>query len=134
METDPELSRNIQNCPVEVAMGYLGRKWSLMIIRDLFFGKRRFSEFLEANPGLSTKMLSTRLRDLAEVGVVEKRITSKDPVLIEYVLTPRGMALNRVLFELAVFSMEQHPEQVFKVPPETITPYLPWVRRMFIAP
>ena len=131
MDLDPELSRNIKACPIEVAIGYLGKKWSLLILRDLFFGRTRFKEFLGSNPGLSTKMLSTRLRDLVRAGVVEKRITRKDPLLIEYILTPRGKALNRVMFELAAFSMEQHPEKVFHKVPSATEPYVEGTRHLF---
>jgi DNA-binding HxlR family transcriptional regulator len=128
---DPELSRNIKACPIEIAMGYLGRKWSLLILRDLFFGRTRFTQFLAANPGLSTKVLSTRLRDLVGAGVVEKRISSTDPVLIEYVLTPRGRALSGVMVELAAFSMEQYPDSVFHKVPDSMGPYIEGTRHLF---
>lgn len=134
METEAELGRNIKHCPVETALQYIGKKWAMNILRDLFFGKRRFRDFLESNPTMSSKMLSTRLKDLMMAGIVEKRVISTNPVLIEYGLTPTGRALNRTLHELAIFAMEHYPEEVFHSVPESVKPYEKEVKRLFRTP
>ena len=92
-------------CPIERSLQNIGKKWSLNIIRDLFMGKKRFTEFLHSNKGLSTKMLAARLRELEKAGLMHKQIVNKNPVTIEYSLTPRGRALNKLLYELAEFSL-----------------------------
>ena len=101
-------------CPVEASVEIIGRKWSLNIIRDLFMGRTRFSEFLEVNPRLSSKVLSTRLKELQECGIIEKRVVETTPLLIEYGLTEKGRALGDILYHLAVYSMNHYTDRVYK--------------------
>ena len=103
----------IKKCPVKTAMAYLGQKWTIDIIRDLMFRNRRFSELLTENDGLSNKVLSQRLKQLEEGGLIEKKIVSKTPLKIEYELTERGYKLNKVLYELAQFSYEFYKDEIF---------------------
>lgn len=112
--------KNMKKCPIDVAMSYLGKKWTMQIIRDLFKGKKRFSEFLGANPQISTKMLSLRLKELKKSGLIEKKIYSTTPVLIEYSLTHKGEALNKVLFQLAEYSLKNYPNEVYYKKPKSI--------------
>jgi DNA-binding HxlR family transcriptional regulator len=93
-------------CPVSRALLFINKKWSIEIIRDMFFGKKHFTEFKEGNPNLSNKVLSDCLRNLESKGIIEKRIMNSTPVSTEYYLTERGRALNRVVYELAVFALE----------------------------
>lgn len=93
-------------CPVNKAMEYVSKKWSIEIIRDMFFGKKRFSEFKEGNPNLSNKVLSDCLKNLESKGVIEKKIVNSTPVITEYYLTERGRSLNKVIYELAVFYID----------------------------
>lgn len=109
-------------CPVQVALNYIEKKWALNIIRDAFQGKKRFTEFLNANPGMSTKMLSRRLKELQQAGLLDKAIINKTPMLIEYHLTPRRLALNKVIYELSVFSIEYLTGEVFSVIPDNFEP------------
>ena len=60
-------------CPVSKALMLVGKKWSIEIIRDMFFGKKRFKEFKEGNPNLSNKVLSDCLKNLENNGLVEKK-------------------------------------------------------------
>lgn len=94
------------SCPVSKALVFIGKKWSIEIIRDMFFGKTRFKEFKEGKPNLSNKVLSNCLRNLENHGIIEKKIINSSPVVTEYYLTRRGRSLNRVIYELAVFSLE----------------------------
>ena len=94
----------LNRCPIESALDYLRSKWSFEIIRDLFMGTKRFKGFLKNNPNLSSKVLSERLKELCEKGIVKKDIVEEFPVTIEYNLTEKGRKLNKVLYELAVFA------------------------------
>ena len=89
-------------CPIELAMQLINRKWVIQILRDMFFGKTRFNEFKEDKPGLSNKVLSHCLKDMDENQLI-KRHELEDS--IEYKLTERGQALNKVLYELAMFTL-----------------------------
>ncbi len=111
---------NMRNCPIEVALNYLGKKWTLQIIRDLFKGKKRFSEFLKANTQISTKMLSLRLTELQHSGLIKKKVVSNTPIKVEYSLTLKGKALNKILFQLAEFSLNNYPNDVYYNKPKSI--------------
>ena len=100
-----------KHCPIDTAMKYLGKKWTLHLIRDLFSGAKRFKDFLDANPHLSTKMLSARLKELETAKIIAKNVVRTNPLLIEYSLTERGRALNRVLYEVALFAINNCPEE-----------------------
>lgn len=100
-----ELTSSNMNCPIEVTLQLIGKKWSINILRDLFMDHHRFKDFLKRNPELSTKMLSARLKELEQVQLIEKRIISTSPVIIEYHLTKKGKGLNRLLYEICAFSI-----------------------------
>jgi DNA-binding HxlR family transcriptional regulator len=95
-------------CPIQTTLDYIWKKWTLVLIRDLFYGRKRFKDFLGANPGLSGKVLSERLKELVKNGLVEKKVVSTDPVLIEYTLTEKGRSLNKVLYEVAMFGVKEY--------------------------
>lgn len=94
-------------CPVSKALVFINKKWSVEIVRDMFFGKKRFKDFKEGKPDLSNKVLSECLKNLENNGIIEKRVINSAPISTEYYLTERGTALNRVIYELAVFALEK---------------------------
>ena len=100
-------------CPVNKALVFISKKWSIEIIRDMFFGKKRFKEFKEGNPNLSNKVLSDCLKNLENNRLIKKEIVNSTPVSTEYHLTERGKALNRVIYELAVFALEDCNDKDF---------------------
>lgn len=102
--------KSVNNCPINTALNYLGKKWTFQIVRDLFKGKKRFKEFIESNNGLKGKVLSERLSELREQGIIEKKVSNTFPVKIEYNLTEKGKALNRIIYELAVFAVKHCEE------------------------
>ena len=89
-------------CPIELALNLINKKWVIQLLRDMFFGKSRFNEFKEGKPNLSNKVLSHCLKDMEENQLI-KRHELNDT--IEYKLTERGQALNKVLYELAMFTL-----------------------------
>ncbi len=111
---------NMKKCPIEVSLNIIGKKWSIQIIRDLFKGKTKFTQFLESNPQLSTKMLSLRLKELQLSEVIKKTTKPTTPVEINYSLTSKGKKLNKVLFQLAEFSLENYPNRVYYKPSKLI--------------
>lgn len=110
--------RDPKTCPTKFALK-LFKKWSIEIVRDIWFGKERFSDILKANPGLSTKVLSQRLRELEQYNIVEKIIISKTPLRAIYQLTEKGRALNRIMYDLAMFSYDYYPQEIFEGTPPT---------------
>ena len=69
-------------CPIQNAVQLFNKKWSILIIRDMFFGKKQFSEFKEGKD-ISNKVLSSCLKDLEEKKIIEKRVMDTTPVTTE---------------------------------------------------
>ncbi len=88
-------------CPIARSLDRLGDRWTLMIIRDLHAGPARFNELSAGLPGLATNLLTTRLVQLRENGLVEKRPTEQGTTVYE--LTEEGERSAPVLFELGKF-------------------------------
>ncbi len=86
-------------CPVGRSAELLGDRAVLLILRDLFFGKRRF-EIIAANTGLGPQLVSARLKLLAAEGVVERRAYQAAPLRHDYWLTDKGKALFEVLYAM----------------------------------
>lgn len=102
-------------CPIQNAVQLFNKKWSILIIRDMFFGKKQFSEFKEGKD-ISNKVLSSCLKDLEEKKIIEKRVIDKTPVTTEYHLTEAGKHLNKVLYELASFILDSNLFEEYKSP------------------
>jgi DNA-binding HxlR family transcriptional regulator len=80
-------------CPVERTAEIVGGKWTLLIIRDLATGTKRFSELERSLHGISPKTLSERLSTLEADGVLRRRCYAEVPPKVEYSLTEKGQAL-----------------------------------------
>lgn len=98
------------NCPVAVSLNLFGDKWTLLIVRDLFIGKRRYSEFLESPEAVPTNILADRLKRLLAEGVIEKTAYSDKPKRYEYALTEKGRALGPVLQEFVKWANAHYPK------------------------
>jgi len=83
----------VQVCPVERTARLVGDKWTLLIIRDLVSGCKRFSELQRSLQGISSRTLSERLSRLEKEGVVNRRVYAEVPPRVEYSLTEKGEAL-----------------------------------------
>lgn len=84
-------------CPVSCTLDVLGDKWTLLVVRDVMRGKRRYGEFLESPEGIPTNILAERLTRLVSLGIVDAHRYSEHPPRLEYVLTPKGEDLRPVL-------------------------------------
>jgi len=81
-----------QSCSIAAALEVIGERWSLLIVRDVFLGLRRFDE-MQADLGIARNVLQTRLARLVEQGVLEKRLYHERPPRYEYMLTDKGLDL-----------------------------------------
>ena len=86
-------------CPIARALAVVGDRWTMLILRELFLGTRRFEEF-QAQTGMSSHLLSSRLKRLESDGVIRRRRYSDRPARHEYGLTEKGLALHPVLLGL----------------------------------
>jgi DNA-binding HxlR family transcriptional regulator len=87
-------------CPIQFVLDLLGNKWSILVLRELFGGDHRTHELLSALPGISTKTLTQRLRELEAHGLVERRIYAEIPPRVEYSLTLKGRQIQPVMAAL----------------------------------
>ncbi len=83
------------------AIEIVGRRWTGAIVRSMLSGSTRFSQILSDVPGLSDRLLSERLKELEQEGIVERAVTPSTPVRIEYRLTDKGHALAAVVHAVA---------------------------------
>jgi len=87
-------------CPIQFVLEIVGSKWAILILRELFSGSRRTHEFLEALPGISTKTLTARLRELESYGLVRRKVFPEVPPRVEYSLTEKGLEIQPVMMSL----------------------------------
>ena len=95
---------------IDETFSYLGKKWNIKIIKGLFCDCKHFKDFLEMNPTLSSKVLSERLKELEQKGIIEKKVVNTAQIQTEYFLTEKGLKLNRIIFELFIFALEEIKE------------------------
>ena len=88
-----------QDCSIARTLEILGERWTLLIVRDIFNGSRRFDQ-LQDGLGIARNVLATRLGRLIEEGVIEKRAYRERPVRHEYFLTEKGLDLWPVLIAM----------------------------------
>jgi DNA-binding HxlR family transcriptional regulator len=84
-------------CPrFEKAMDILGKRWTVLILSQLLIGSRRFSEIETALP-ISGRLLSERLKELEEEGLVTRNVYPEVPIRVEYALTTKGSELSPII-------------------------------------
>jgi DNA-binding HxlR family transcriptional regulator len=95
------------NCSLAQTLNIIGERWTLLILRDAFFGVKRFSQF-ERSLGIAKNILSARLNMLVEEGIMERR-ESTQGAHTEYVLTDRGLDLQPVLLSMTHWGDKYRP-------------------------
>ena len=93
-------------CPVARTAEIIGNKWTPLIVRDLAYGQKRFSELERSLRGISPKTLSERLKKLEECEVVDRRCFAEVPPRVEYTLTSKGYALLPVIDSMREFGRD----------------------------
>jgi DNA-binding HxlR family transcriptional regulator len=92
-------------CPVACTLDLLGDRWTLLVVRDLVRGKRRFAELLDSSERIPTNILAERLKRLQRAGIISAVRYSEHPPRMEYVLTPKGEELRPVMREMVVWGV-----------------------------
>lgn len=90
-----------QACPVAKSLEIVGDRWTLLVVRDLLRGTRRFQDLQTGLAGIAPNILSTRLKLMEEHGLVRRRLYSDHPPRAEYTLTDKGRELGLVIGALA---------------------------------
>lgn len=112
-----------QYCGLARALELVGERWALLIIRDLSVRPRRYTDLLDGLPGIPTNVLSARLKELEQSGVIERRIAPAPQRGVLYDLTPAGRALEPAVLSLgrwgAAHLGDPRPGEI--VTPESVT-------------
>ncbi|GAA1944264.1 hypothetical protein GCM10009738_17100 [Kitasatospora viridis] len=100
-----------QYCAIARALDAVGERWSLLIVRELLGGPRRYTDLHADLPGVSTDILAARLKQLETEGLVERRRLERPVKVVVYELTGRGLALRPVLDALGAWGLPALGEQ-----------------------
>jgi DNA-binding HxlR family transcriptional regulator len=101
-----------QYCGLAYALDIIGERWTLLIVRELMAGPRRFTDLVEGLPGISTNLLSERLKDLEQQGLLRHRKLPPPAGSTVYELTALGQALENTLLELGRWGSQFVPHSM----------------------
>jgi len=94
-------------CPIACVLDLVGDKWTLLIIRDIYYlGKTRFDEFLASPEKISTNILASRLKTLEKNGLITKTQYGAHSQRMSYELTEQGKSLAKILKQIAKWGLE----------------------------
>jgi DNA-binding HxlR family transcriptional regulator len=88
-----------QNCSIASALADLGERWTLLVMREVLLGRRRFAD-IRRHTGIAPNILSDRLQTLVDHGLLERRLYSEQPEAHEYLATAKGRDVSPVLVAL----------------------------------
>jgi DNA-binding HxlR family transcriptional regulator len=97
------VKRYDQYCPIACSLSLVGERWTLLVVRELLYGPKRYTDLVAGLPGIGTNILADRLKELEGAGLVERRKLPPPAASTVYELTPAGHGLRPVLHELARF-------------------------------
>ena len=106
---------NFAQCPIRASLGVLGKKWTLLVLRDIgILGIDRFNRILDSLPGLTPRVLSMRLRELEKEGFIECIEKEKSPMVVRWTLTQKGRDILPILLQYTAFGSKWHADFVFE--------------------
>jgi DNA-binding HxlR family transcriptional regulator len=88
------------DCPIARSLELVGEWWSILILREAFYGATKFDDFQQGVDGIAPNTLTRRLKELVEAGLFERKLYNERPERFEYVLTPRGRDFYPVMWAL----------------------------------
>jgi DNA-binding HxlR family transcriptional regulator len=101
-------------CPINHTFKLVGKKFTMLIIRNMIHrGHKRFNQFLEIEE-INAKILSARLKEMENDGLIDRKVYPDTPVRIEYIITEKGRALEPILDQMSTFSMRYCAKDIFK--------------------
>jgi DNA-binding HxlR family transcriptional regulator len=101
-------------CPIHAAVNVLGKKWTLLILRDIALRNiTRFNQIRRSLPGLTPRVLTLRLQELEEGGFIRARIIKESPRIVEWALTEKGNDTIPILMGFLAFGAKWNAKEVF---------------------
>jgi DNA-binding HxlR family transcriptional regulator len=113
---NPSENIEMKCCPINYTFKFIGKKFSVLILRNMINGKQsRFNQLLNSIEKSNPKTLSTRLREMERLGLIKRKVYSNErPIRVEYSLTQKGLALQPILDMMAAYSMKYCSKDIFK--------------------
>jgi len=97
------------DCALACTLDLIGDKWTLLVVRDLLFGKTRYKEFQDSAENIPTNLLADRLKKLEQLGMIEKTAYQDNPLRYEYHLTETGRSLSPIIRAIVAWAGEHIP-------------------------
>jgi DNA-binding HxlR family transcriptional regulator len=108
-------SVSFKECPIKIGWGVLGKKWTMMILRDVGFRKiDRFNRLLESIHGLTPRVLSMRLKELEQEGFITCVESKRSPMMVRWALTEKGEDTMPILMYLIAFGSKWYADVAFE--------------------
>lgn len=104
----------MKRCPLDNTFTLIGKRFTVLILRNMLSNQTRFNQFIESIEGINPKTLSKRLKEMEKNGLISRKIYHETPIRIEYSLTQKGIQLKSILDEMAMFSFQFCAKDVFK--------------------
>jgi DNA-binding HxlR family transcriptional regulator len=120
-------------CPIRASLGVLGKKWAMLLLRDIgILGVDRFNRLLDSNPGLTPRVLSMRLKELEREGYIKCVEKGKSPMIVRWSITEKGRDIIPVLLQFTAFGSKWHADIVFedKKPRKPVELFQPKAKKM----
>jgi DNA-binding HxlR family transcriptional regulator len=102
-------------CPIHVTIEILGKKWTLLILRDIaLLNINRFNQIRRSLPGLTPRVLTLRLQELEERGFIQAKVIKESPRIVEWMLTEKGNDTIPILMSILAYGSKWYADEVFK--------------------
>jgi len=102
-------------CPIHITVDILGKKWTLLILRDIALQNiNRFNQIRRSLPGLTPRVLTLRLKELEEAGFIRAKVIKETPRVVEWALTEKGHDITPILMSILAFGAKWYADQVFE--------------------
>jgi DNA-binding HxlR family transcriptional regulator len=119
LSTEKKFLEGQRFCPYGNTISIIGSYWNLMIIKEFYLQKKlanisehRFNEILKNLAPISSKTLSTKLKELSNAGIMKRKVKDQTPVLITYELTQKGFELNKVMDAMAAWTVKWESQKI----------------------
>lgn len=93
---------------IDNTLRIIGSKWTVLLLRELCDGTKRFGQLQKTLTGISPRTLSLRLQQLEEDGIVNKKVFAEVPLHVEYSLTKRGQSLRDLIYKIREWGERTH--------------------------
>jgi DNA-binding HxlR family transcriptional regulator len=102
-------------CPIKTSLGILGKKWAMLVLRDIgILGVDRFNRLLASIPGLTPRVLSMRLKELEKEGFIKCIENGNSSMIVRWTLTEKGRDALPILLQFTAFGSKWHADVVFE--------------------